>query len=87
MFAAAVKALSQMFTRPFRVVLLKAVGLAVVFLFLIVIVLFRVLEWLSGTGMNWLEATIGPAAHGTVAVVGWMLADRECEQLARRLIE
>ncbi len=52
MFEAVFKALGQMFTRPFRSVLLKAVGLAVALLIVIVVALFRMLEWLSGTGMN-----------------------------------
>jgi CysZ protein len=74
MLEAVFKALGQMFTRPFRTVLLKSVGLAIALLVVIVIVLFRLLEWLSGTGMSWLEVTIGPAAHGALAVLGWLLA-------------
>jgi uncharacterized protein involved in cysteine biosynthesis len=49
-------------------------GLAVVLLIVIIIALFRLLEWLSGSGMTWLEAWIGPAAHGPLAVVGWIVA-------------
>src|SRR5215467_5078483 len=74
MLEAVFKALGQMFSRPFRTVLLKSVGLAIAFLTVVVIVLFRLLEWLSGTGMEWLEATIGPAAHGPLAVLGWIVA-------------
>jgi CysZ protein len=74
MLAAVFKALGQMFTRPFRSVLLKAVGLAIALLIVVVVALFRMLEWLSGTGMNWLEVTIGPAAHGPLAVLGWIIA-------------
>jgi len=74
MLEAVFKALGQMFTQPFRKVLLKAVGLAITFLVVIVIVLFRLMEWLSGTGMAWLEVTIGPAAHGPLAVAGWIVA-------------
>jgi uncharacterized protein involved in cysteine biosynthesis len=68
------KALGQMFTRPFRSVLLKAVGLAIALLIVVIIALFRALEWLSGSGMDWLEVTIGPAAHGPLAVLGWIIA-------------
>ncbi len=74
MVDAVLRALGQMFTRPFHKVLLKAVGLAVAFLIAIVVVLFRLLEWLSGVGMNWLEVTIGPMAHGPLAVLAWVLA-------------
>lgn len=74
MLDAVLKALGQMFSGRFRIVLLKSVGLAIVFLALVVIVLFRLLEWLSGTGIEWLEAAIGPVAHGPLAVLGWIVA-------------
>jgi CysZ protein len=74
MLDAVLTALGQMFSRQFRRVLLKSVGLAIAFLALVVIVLFRLLEWLSGAGMDWLEGTIGPAAHGPLAILGWIVA-------------
>lgn len=74
MLDAVLKALGQMFSQPFRAVLLKSVGLSIAFLALVVIVLFRLLEWLSGAGRDWLEAMIGPAAHGPLAVLGWIIA-------------
>jgi len=74
MLEAVFRALGQMFTQPFRTVLLKSVGLATALMVVIVIVLFRLLEWLSGSGMAWLEVTIGPAAHGPLAVLGWIVA-------------
>jgi CysZ protein len=74
MLDAVFKALGQMFTPPFRTVLFKAMGLAVALLIVVVIALFRLLEWLSGSGMNWLEVWIGQAAHGALAVVGWIVA-------------
>jgi uncharacterized protein involved in cysteine biosynthesis len=74
MLDAVVRALGQMFSRPFRTVLLKSVGLAIAFLAVGAIALFRLLEWLSGTGTEWLEATFGPALHGTLAVLGFIVA-------------
>jgi CysZ protein len=74
MLDAVVKALGQMFSRPFRAVLLKSVGLAIAFLALVAIGLFRLLEWLSGAGMEWLEAMFGPAVHGPLAVLGFIVA-------------
>src|SRR5258707_3400998 len=74
MLDAVFKALGQMFSPPFRSVLLKSVGLAIAFLALVAIVLFRLLEWLSGTGTEWLEAMFGPAVHGPLAVLGWIVA-------------
>jgi CysZ protein len=74
MLEAVFKALGQMFTRPFRAVLFKSVALAIALMVVIVVALFRLLEWLSGTGMDWLEVSIGPAAHGPLAVLGWIIA-------------
>ena len=47
MFDAAVKALAQMFSPPFRRVLLKSIGLALVLIVLIGIGLHRVFSWLA----------------------------------------
>ena len=74
MLAAVFKALDQMFTPPFRAVLFKSVGLAIALLVVLVIVLFRLLGWLSDTGISWLEMTLGSWAHGTLAVAGWIIA-------------
>ncbi len=74
MLEAVINALGQMFSPPFRAVLLKSVGLAVAFLAVVVIVLFRLLEWLSGAGMQWLEDATGPAIHGVLVVLGWIIA-------------
>jgi CysZ protein len=74
MLAAVAKALDQMFTPPFRAVLMKSVGLAVALMIVLVIVLFRLLGWLSGSGLGWLEMVLGPWAHTPVAVLGWVIA-------------
>jgi CysZ protein len=74
MLDAMFKSLDQMFSPPFRTVLAKAMGLATLFLAVTVIALFRLLEWLSGAGTEWLEGAIGPMAHGPLVVVGWIVA-------------
>jgi CysZ protein len=74
MIDAARKALEQMLTPPFRSVLLKSAGLAVLVLVLLGIVLDRVLIWLAGAGGQSLEATLGPVAHWPVAILGWVIA-------------
>jgi uncharacterized protein involved in cysteine biosynthesis len=74
MLAAVFKALDQMLTPPFRAVLFKSVGVAIALLAVLVIVLFRLLGWLSGTGLSWIEVTLGSWAHGALAVVGWIIA-------------
>lgn len=74
MFDAAIKALSQIFSPPFRVILLKAVGLSIAFLAVIMIALHRVSTWLAETGGAWVEVHAGPVIHGPVYIVGWLLA-------------
>jgi uncharacterized protein involved in cysteine biosynthesis len=74
MLDAVLKSHGQMFSPPFRTVLLKSVGLAIAFLAIAAIGLFRLLEWLSGAGTEWLEAMLGPAAHGPLAVLGFIVA-------------
>src|SRR5262249_2947275 len=73
MLDAAIKALTQMFTRPFRAVLLKSVGLAIALLVVLGIVLERLFAWLGGTGSTWLEGTLGPISHWPLWVLVWSL--------------
>ncbi len=74
MLDAAVKALAQMLTPPFRTVLVKSVALAIALLAMLGIALYRLLEWLTGAGETWAENTLGPLSHGPLAVLGWLLA-------------
>jgi uncharacterized protein involved in cysteine biosynthesis len=74
MLDAAFKALGQMFSPPFRLVLLKSVGLATLCLAAVALALFHLLEWLSGAGMGWLEGAIGSLAHSPLAVLSWIIA-------------
>lgn len=74
MFDAAIQAVLQMFSPPFRTVLMKSVGLALALLVVLGIVLYRLLAWLAGAGTTWAEGTLGSAAHGPLAVLGWLLA-------------
>ena len=74
MLDAAVKALSQMTSRPFRTVLWKSVAVALVLLIILGIALQRLLAWMLGSGGIWIEGTVGPSWHVTLDVVQWMLA-------------
>src|SRR5215469_8673991 len=73
MLDAAIQALLQMFTRPFRTVLLKSVGLAIALLALLVILLYRLLTWLTTSGQTWAEGLLGALAHGPLAILGWFV--------------
>jgi CysZ protein len=72
MIDAAVKALNQMLSPPFRAVLLKSMGLAVVVLIVIAIGLHRLLAWLASSGAVWVEGTLGSGAETPLNVVLWV---------------
>jgi uncharacterized protein involved in cysteine biosynthesis len=74
MFDAALKALSQMFTRPFHAVLVKSAGLAIALLAVLAIALFRLFAWLSVASATWAEGALGSFVHGPLLVLGWILA-------------
>ena len=74
MFDAAAKAFAQMFTPPFRRVLLKSIGLALVVLVLIAIGLQRLLSHFAESGGLWAESMLGAQAHAPATVLVWVLA-------------
>ncbi len=74
MIDAAIKALEQMLSPPFRAVLLKSAGLAVLFLVALGIALHWLLVWLSGAGGQWIETTLGPLTHWPLTIAGWAIA-------------
>src|SRR5262249_25955465 len=74
MFEAAAKALAQMLSPPFRSVLMKSMGLALVLLVVFGIALHRLLAWAASGGESWLAALLGPAAQTPLDIVSWILA-------------
>jgi CysZ protein len=74
MIDAAITALSQLFTRPLRAVLMKAVGLALLLIVIIGIVLNRILSALAASGATWAEQTSGIAPHAAWAALAWVLS-------------
>jgi uncharacterized protein involved in cysteine biosynthesis len=73
MLDAAIMAVAQMFTRPLRLILLKASGLAIALLVVIGILLQRLLSWLTGAGGQWIEGTLGSTAHYPAVTLEWLL--------------
>jgi len=71
MLAAAGKALAQMFTPPFRGVLLKSIGLAIAVLVMLGILISRLLKWFIDASGPWLETTVGSTTHWWV---DWFVA-------------
>jgi CysZ protein len=74
MLDAAVKALNQMLSPPFRTVLLKSAALALALILLIGVVLHRLLAWLAGIGENWAESALGAGTHMPLAILAWILS-------------
>ena len=72
MFDAAIKALTQMFSPPFRRVLFKSIGLALLMIILIGIGLNRVFSWMADSGATWAEASVG--GHTAWQVLAWILS-------------
>src|SRR5436853_7026971 len=74
MLDAAGKALAQMFTQPFRAVLLKSIGLAILLLIMLGIGLQRLFAWLAAEGAGYLEGFTGPGMQTPLHVLIWVLA-------------
>jgi CysZ protein len=74
MLDAAFKALTQMLSPPFRAVLLKASGLALVLIVLVGVALHRLLVWLGTYGAEWGESVLGVSAHTPLVVLAWLLS-------------
>jgi uncharacterized protein involved in cysteine biosynthesis len=74
MLDAAGKAIAQMFTPPFRAVLLKSIGLALILIVLIGIALDRLLLWLAGLGEAWAETALHGSGHLALVILAKALA-------------
>jgi CysZ protein len=72
MIEAAVKALSQMFSPPFRRVLFKSIGLALVMIVVIGIALTRLFSYMATSGAAWAEA--GTGGHALWQALAWLLS-------------
>ena len=73
MLDAAAQAFSQIFSPPFRAVLVKSIGLALILIIIIGIGLHDLLAWLAGAGEGFAENALGPNAHGPLAVLAFIL--------------
>jgi CysZ protein len=73
MLDAAAQALTQMFSPPFRAVLLKSIGLALILIIILGIGLHHLLAWLAGAGEGFAENALGPGAHAPLSVMAFIL--------------
>jgi uncharacterized protein involved in cysteine biosynthesis len=74
MLDAAAKALAQMFTPPFRSILVRSVALAVIFLIVLGIGVYELIAWLTNAGETWAEGTLGAQSHGPLLWIAKLLA-------------
>ena len=74
MLDAAFKALAQMFTPPFRKILLKSAGMALLLIIVAAIGLHRVLVWFAEGGQTWLQTTLGLTTTMPLTVLSWVLS-------------
>jgi uncharacterized protein involved in cysteine biosynthesis len=63
-----------MFSPPFRMVLLKAIGLALILIVIIGIGLQHLLSWLVDAGEGYAETAIGPGAHTPLSLLTYILS-------------
>jgi uncharacterized protein involved in cysteine biosynthesis len=74
MFDAAVKALAQMFSPPFRAVLLKSSGLALLVIVAVGIGLHQLFAWLAEAGEGWADGVLGPNASTPLYLLAKLLS-------------
>ncbi len=74
MIEGVVKSLSQMFSPPFRRVLLKSIGLALILIVLVGVGLQRVFAWMAASGTAWTEGNIGTVPHAAWDALVWLLS-------------
>jgi CysZ protein len=74
MINAAVKALAQMVSPPFRWMLLKSAALALGLIILIAVALHRLLVWLATAGASWAENVFGISAPAPLSIFIWVVS-------------
>src|SRR5258708_16610163 len=74
MLDAAVKALSQITSRPMRSILWRSIGMALVLITVLVIGLQRLLSWFADYGVVWAEGLLGPGFHTTLHILSTIVS-------------
>jgi uncharacterized protein involved in cysteine biosynthesis len=68
------KALSQMFSQPFRAVLLKSIGLALILIVLLGVGIDRLLISLADYAERWAQGALGPMSETPLAILAKVLS-------------
>jgi uncharacterized protein involved in cysteine biosynthesis len=74
MFEAAAKALSQMFSPPFRSILLRSIAVALVLIVFIGAGVYHLFTWFTAWGEAWFETALGPQAHTPLTILAWIVS-------------
>jgi CysZ protein len=74
MLDAAFKALAQMFSPPFRKILLRSAAIALLLIVVVAIGLHRVLAWFAESGQAWIQTTFGLTTTAPLTVLSWILS-------------
>ncbi|HZO47974.1 MAG TPA: sulfate transporter family protein [Xanthobacteraceae bacterium] len=74
MLDAAFKAIAQMFSPPFRKILLKSAGMALLLIIVAAIGLHRVLAWFAEGGQAWLQTTLGLTTTTPLTILSWVIS-------------
>jgi uncharacterized protein involved in cysteine biosynthesis len=74
MLDAVFKALAQMFSPPFRKILLKSAAIALLLIVVMAIGLHRVLAWFAESGQTWIQTTFGLTTSTPLTVLSWVLS-------------
>ncbi|HEX2512948.1 MAG TPA: sulfate transporter family protein [Xanthobacteraceae bacterium] len=74
MIDAVAKALNQMFTPPFRRVLLKAIGLALIMIVMLGVGMYYGFTWLAELGTAWGQSNVGVMPSNFWTILAWILS-------------
>ncbi|HZO48369.1 MAG TPA: cysteine biosynthesis protein CysZ, partial [Xanthobacteraceae bacterium] len=74
MLDAAFKALAQMFSPPFRKILLKSAAVALLLIVVAAIGLHRALVWFAESGQAWVQTTFGLTTTTPLTVLAWVIS-------------
>ena len=74
MLDAASKAITQILSPPFRALLWRSIGLALILIAIVGFGLHRLLTWLASAGELWAEGALGPTYDTPLTILFWVFS-------------
>src|ERR1700719_1631394 len=74
MLDAAIKALSQVLSRPMRSILWRSISLALALIVVLATGLQQLLSWFATSGAVWAEAMLGSVFHTPLNILAWIVS-------------